>query len=192
MAYATKHNATTEIAESIGETLRQSAGLKVDVRAVDTIDDITSYDVVILGSAVYVSQWQPKAVDFLTNHADELAQRTVWLFSSGPTGEGDPETLLDGWSFPEALQPLVEKIHPRGVKVFHGKLDLDNAELFRTICQPGRPRAGRGFPKLGGDSIVGEAHRPVCITRNRVYHRLADSESGDTGSRIWKVLPVLG
>ena len=130
VAYATKHNATTEIAESIGETLRQSAGLKVDVRAVDTIDDITSYDVVILGSAVYVSQWQPKAVDFLTNHADELAQRTVWLFSSGPTGEGDPETLLDGWSFPEALQPLVEKIQPRGVKVFHGKLDLDNLNFF--------------------------------------------------------------
>ena len=30
----------------------------------------------------------------------DLSQKPVWLFSSGPTNEGDLEVLLEGWKFP--------------------------------------------------------------------------------------------
>jgi menaquinone-dependent protoporphyrinogen oxidase len=94
VAYASKHNATAEIANAIGETLRQSDALEVDVRSVDSVKDIALYDAVVLGSAVYVGRWQGEAADFLKQHEKELAQRPLWLFSSGPTGEGDPKALL--------------------------------------------------------------------------------------------------
>jgi menaquinone-dependent protoporphyrinogen oxidase len=60
---------------------------------------------------------------FLETNEKELSERPVWLFSSGPTGEGDLEELLKGWHFPEALQPIADRIQPRGITVFHGALD---------------------------------------------------------------------
>jgi menaquinone-dependent protoporphyrinogen oxidase len=47
----------------------------------------------------------------------------VWLFSSGPTGEGDPEELLKGWRFPKGLQQTADNIKPRDIAVFGGLLD---------------------------------------------------------------------
>jgi menaquinone-dependent protoporphyrinogen oxidase len=122
VAYASKHHATAQIAEVIGEELRQ-AGLKVDIRDVNTITSIAPYAAVIAGSAVYVGQWQPAAAHFLEAHEGELAARPVWLFSSGPTGEGDPVSLMKGWSFPENLKPLAARIAPRDIALFHGKID---------------------------------------------------------------------
>jgi len=52
----------------------------------------------------------------------------VWLFSSGPTGSGDPEALLKGWRFPESLKPVADQIKPVDIAVFHGRLVMD--ELF--------------------------------------------------------------
>jgi menaquinone-dependent protoporphyrinogen oxidase len=40
VAYATKHGATAEIAEKIGQVLRQ-AGLQADVLSVDHVKDLT-------------------------------------------------------------------------------------------------------------------------------------------------------
>lgn len=123
VAFATKHNATAEIANALGDVLRQTDTFQVDIRPVETVEDITAYDAVVLGSAVYAGQWQSSAADFLKHHEQRLAQRPVWLFSSGPTGEGDPRTLMKGWTFPEALQPVADYIKPRDIALFHGKLD---------------------------------------------------------------------
>jgi hypothetical protein len=43
-------------------------------------------------------------------NAEVLAGMPVWLFSSEPTGEGDPLELLQGWKLPEELLPVVERI----------------------------------------------------------------------------------
>src|SRR5512142_1172702 len=96
---ASKYGATMEIAEKIGGTLRQ-AGLQADVLPVDGVGDLSSYQAVILGSALYIGKWQKEAVAFLKTHEKILADRPVWLFSSGPTGEGDPVKLVDGVRVP--------------------------------------------------------------------------------------------
>jgi len=54
----------------------------------------------------------------------------VWLFSSGPTGEGDPVELAQGWRFPKALQPIADHIGPRDIAVFHGDLERDELNLI--------------------------------------------------------------
>ena len=129
VTYATKHGATEEIANKIGEILRQ-AGLLTDVYPVKNVKNLAAYNAVILGSAVYIGSWRKEAVQFLKANQQALAARAVWLFSSGPTGEGEPIELLKGWRFPPAQQSLVESIHPRNIAVFHGNLDEKKLNAF--------------------------------------------------------------
>lgn len=59
-----------------------------------------------------------------------LAEKLVWLFSSGPTGEGDPVELTQGWRLPEKLQPVADRIAPRDIAVFHGALNREKLNLI--------------------------------------------------------------
>lgn len=129
VTYASKYGATKEIAEKIGEVLRQ-ASLRVDVVPVDGIRDLSLYEVIILGSAVYVGKWQKEAVEFLNANEKTLAGRLVWLFSSGPTGEGDPVELVEGQRLPPALQPVVDRIRPCDIAVFHGFINPDKLNFI--------------------------------------------------------------
>ncbi|HEY3475195.1 MAG TPA: flavodoxin domain-containing protein [Anaerolineales bacterium] len=129
VTYASKYGATKEIAEKIGEVLRQ-AGLRVDVLPVTGIRNLTSYKAVILGSAGYVGKWQKEAVRFLQANENILADRPVWLFSSGPTGEGDPVELVEGVRLPPALQPVADRIQPRDIAVFHGYINPDKINFI--------------------------------------------------------------
>ena len=129
VAYATKYGATAEISEKIGVVLRQ-AGLQTDVLPADRVGDLSPYKAVVLGSAVYMGQWQKKAATFLRANEKALAERPVWLFSSGPTGEGDPVQLMKGWCFPTALQPIADRIHARDMALFHGAVDPKKLNLI--------------------------------------------------------------
>lgn len=122
VTYASKYGATKEIAEKIGTVLRQE-GLQVDILPVDSVQDLNGYGAVILGSAVYIGKWQKEAVTFLQTHERSLIERPVWLFSSGPTGEGDPVELVEGLRLPADLQPLADRIQPRDIAVFHGHIN---------------------------------------------------------------------
>jgi menaquinone-dependent protoporphyrinogen oxidase len=129
VAYATKYGATAEIAEKIGQVLRQ-AGLPTDVLPVDGVGDLGAYEAVVLGSAVYIGQWRKDAVRFLKANETVLAGKLVWLFSSGPTGEGDPVELAQGWQFPGKLQPIADRIEPHDIAIFHGAVDVGKLNLI--------------------------------------------------------------
>lgn len=140
VTYATKYGATAEIAENIGQVLRQ-AGLCADVLPVDRVGDLTPYKAVVLGSAVYMGQWRKEAVGLLQANEKALAERQVWLFSSGPTGEGDSVELTKGWRFPQAQQPIADRIHPRDIAVFHGnantkKLNFIEKWILKKVQAP--------------------------------------------------------
>lgn len=122
VTYASQYGATKEIAERIGDVLRHT-GITTDVLAVENVSAITGYRAIILGSGVYIGQWKKSAVQFLSAHHDELTRLPVWIFSSGPTGEGDPTQLADGWQLPKSVLPLVKAINPRGITLFHGNID---------------------------------------------------------------------
>ena len=106
VTYASRHGATTEIAEALGRDLR-SRGIDADVRSADEVDGVSSYDAVVLGSAIYMGKWLPDALRV----AEQCDGRPTWLFSSGPI-DGKP----DG-SPPEV--PVASRDH----RVFGGKLD---------------------------------------------------------------------
>jgi menaquinone-dependent protoporphyrinogen oxidase len=122
IAYASKHGSTEEIAIAIGDRLK-SDQVEVDVRPANAVNSLDGFDACILGSAVYIGQWRKDAVHLLKRHKESLANMKVWVFSTGPTGEGDPVELLKGWKYPEALKPLLDKIDPVDITVFHGSLE---------------------------------------------------------------------
>lgn len=132
VAYATKHGATAEIARQIGEVLREE-GLQTDVLPVQDVGDVTPYGAVVLGSGIYMGRWRKEAVAFLKANEQALVERKVWLFSSGPTGEGDPVDLVEGRVVPEGVQPVVENIEPVDIAVFHGVLDANQLSVFERL-----------------------------------------------------------
>ncbi len=124
VAYASKYGSTAEIAEVIGKELGMQ-NYEVEVKSVDAVGDPTGYDGFVIGSAIYAGGWLKSAADFLRANQELLATRPVWLFSSGPTGEGDPNEIMGGWTFPEDLAEAREAIKPKNVILFHGYIDLD-------------------------------------------------------------------
>ncbi|MGA2532178.1 MAG: flavodoxin domain-containing protein [Candidatus Aminicenantales bacterium] len=132
VAYASKRGATKEIAEKIGQVLRQS-GLQADVMPVDRAGNLTPYPAVVLGSAVYYGHWRKEAAAFLKANEKLLAGRMVWLFSSGPTGQGAPDELAKGTRIPQALQTLIDSIRPRDIALFHGVIDEKKLSFFEKF-----------------------------------------------------------
>lgn len=130
VAYASKLGSTAEIAEKIGEELRRN-DLDADVLPIGRVRNLTPYGAAIIGSAVYYGRWRKGAVKFLEANKKLLAERPLWLFSSGPTGEGDPVELTKGWRFPKVLQPFIDSIRPRDIAVFHGRMDPKRLSFFQ-------------------------------------------------------------
>jgi menaquinone-dependent protoporphyrinogen oxidase len=94
-------------------------GYAAEALPVDTVRDLSAYDAVVLGSAVYYGSWMKEATEFLLRHESALAVRPVWLFSSGPLGveaKGAEEQ-------PRELSEFRDAIHPRGHQLFFGALD---------------------------------------------------------------------
>lgn len=129
VAYATKRGGTAEIAERIGEVLRDR-GLATDVAEVRNVRDLAPYTAVVLGSAVYIGQWRKEAGAFLRENQEILGKKAVWLFSSGPTGEGDPVDLAQGWRFPSGLQEVADQLDPRDIAIFHGVLRAKDLNII--------------------------------------------------------------
>lgn len=127
--YASKYGATAEIAERIGQTLVDQ-GLACSVLPAQDVQGLNAYHAVVLGSAVYMGQWRKEARQFLKRHQQELSQRKVWLFSTGPTGDGEAEELLHGWVLPKSLQPIVDSIGVQEIAVFHGNIQVERLNSF--------------------------------------------------------------
>ena len=129
VAYGSKRGSTAEVAEKIGKTLRQK-GVQVDVLDAGIVKDLTPYSKIILGSSVYIGLWHKNAVCFLKKYIEVLEKLPVWLFICGPTGPGSPIEQMDGWFYPKSLQSIIERIHPRAITCFGGKLVLKTLNPF--------------------------------------------------------------
>jgi menaquinone-dependent protoporphyrinogen oxidase len=125
VVYASKHGATREIAERFAQTMA-AAGQPAQARPATAAADLTGYHAFVVGSAVYMTHWQKEAVEFVRRNRAVLADRPVWLFSSGPLGteptdaQGRDLTVV---AEPKEIAEFTEAIHPRGHRVFFGVLD---------------------------------------------------------------------
>lgn len=132
VAFETKYGATQEIAQKISDVLTK-AGLSTDILPISEAQGLAPYKAIILGSAVFTGDWRKEAAEFLETNEKALAEKIVWLFSSGPLGEGTVEENSKGWQFPKTLQPIADRIDPRDIAVFHGKVDVEKLSLMHKF-----------------------------------------------------------
>ncbi len=136
IAYDTTHGSTAEVGEHIGTNLCDR-GFRVDLSLAVNVTDISMYDAVIVGSAIYQFTWLKGARDFLRQNQSALAQLPTAYFIVGASmSEDTPENR-------EAVQkifvdPVLKNfadITPLSVGLFGGAVDFAENEynLFEWI-----------------------------------------------------------
>ena len=140
VVYATKHGGTSWLAGILGESLIE-AGLDCEVMPAAHAPDVTKYDAVVLGGALYMGRWHHDAKAFARHNADALRSRPLWLFSSGPLDD----TATTSIPLPvDDVQILMDDLGVRGHATFGGVLLPETAGFL------GRRMIARG---MGGDHI---------------------------------------
>jgi menaquinone-dependent protoporphyrinogen oxidase len=166
VAFASKHGATREIAGSIATQLRMD-DVDVDMMDVSDVTNVSGYDAVILGSAVYMGKLLPEVREFVSKFEGDLATKPLWLFSSGPVGD-DPKPVGEA----EDVQDLAAKLHARGHTVFAGKLDKKGLGLAEKLAvkivgaSPGDYRDWESIEKWARD--VANELSPVRVAHDNV------------------------
>ncbi len=83
VAFGTRYGSTARIAEVIGEELR-TKGFEVDVLDLRSGpgNGVKGYDLVVLGSSVFIGKWTKEAQEFIGSSSGDLAGKRVALFVS--------------------------------------------------------------------------------------------------------------
>lgn len=125
---ASKHGSTWGIGEAIAEVL-QERGLQVDLRQPTGEVEVSDYAAVVVGSAVYMTQWIPEARAFIDQNAEELGKKPVWLFSSGLSESASQDSNAGGGRALRAAVP-----NARAHRHFSGKLDIDHLSIVERAA----------------------------------------------------------
>jgi menaquinone-dependent protoporphyrinogen oxidase len=153
VSVATRHGATRQIADCIAEEL-EGLGLRAHVLDPELVFDLTGYDAVVLGSAVYAGRWLPAARKLVDRTEADLRRVPVWLLSSGPIGDPAKPTIPPA----DALE-TTRRIGARDHQLFEGKLDRNQLGMAeRAIVRVVGAKSGdyRQWPAIAawGRSIA--------------------------------------
>ena len=118
VAYASKYGSVEEVARFVGGVLRDE-GADCDVVAAREAPSLHGYDLVVLGTGLYMSRLHRDARRFLRRRKDELADVPFAVFAMGPLSN-DPEEK-------EKVRPQLEhglerhpEIAPVATEIFGG------------------------------------------------------------------------
>jgi menaquinone-dependent protoporphyrinogen oxidase len=122
VAVASRHRTTSEIAEEIADVVRLNlteihGPVEVVVCSAEEVDGVDDFTAAIIGSGLSDGRWLEPARSLVTKHAAALAERPVWLFSSGP-GLDSGSTAAEPPEVPE----LVGACGARAHRHFAGKV----------------------------------------------------------------------
>ncbi len=165
IAYASKHSSTAEIAERIAAAMRE-AGCAAEARPASEVRDLSGYDAVVLGSAVYAKRWRPAARAFARRHARALRELPLWLFSSGPFGAPEEHPTAPT---PPLAERLVAQLGAREHVMLGGRVPLDPHNFVeRSMLKntPPEKRDARDWPAIEAwargvaEQVLAEPHGP--------------------------------
>lgn len=168
VAFASRAGSTAGIAEEVAAVLRTS-GLAADCRAAGTVDDVTQYDAVILGSGVFVPSRRSDGGGFLVRHAASLEARPVWLFCAGPIGRGRCVPGTTGTASTEcSVVAVADAVGARGAAVF-GPVGLAlDADLVERLGPVDVQRVRTWAAEIAGELL---APPVAALARAPSHHR---------------------
>jgi menaquinone-dependent protoporphyrinogen oxidase len=121
VVYGSKLGGTAGLADMIGHGL-QRHGMVADIRPAASVQSLDGYDAVVVGGALYAGRWHRDARRFVKRHGRDLRGVPVWLFSSGPLGDGGQKPDIPPV---RGVAKLMHAIHARGHETFGGRLSPD-------------------------------------------------------------------
>jgi menaquinone-dependent protoporphyrinogen oxidase len=126
VTYASKYGSTGGVAEAIGKGLC-SKGAAADVLLTKNAVNLSSYQGVVVGSAIYMGKWLPDAVEFVKTNCEMLRRVPVAYFLvcmtlCKPTAENRVKVL----AYLDPVLKAIPEIKPVGIGTFAGALDYSN------------------------------------------------------------------
>jgi menaquinone-dependent protoporphyrinogen oxidase len=143
VVWSSKHGATRGIADRIAARLHVR-GIACVVLDVEAVNDVSGYDAVVLGSAVYFGAWRKDATRFAQRNRAALAALPVWLFSSGPLAEQSVDDLVP-------VAELGITIGARDHRVFAGALDAGKLSIPEKIVMVAVKSRAKDRSNVTGD-----------------------------------------
>lgn len=145
VAYGTTNGSTAEIAETVAEVLNK-AGLQAWARPAASVRSVADYDAVVVGGGLYAGRWHRHARRFVRRHHRALAQKPLWLFSSGP---------LDASASEKDIPPVpgvrraMNRLDARGHVTFGGCLvEGAKGRIAKMIVRNGKGGDFRDFARI--------------------------------------------
>ena len=124
VCYGSRYGSTAEIAENIGETLRNRGGIVEIVNLKnDKVKDLNSYDLIIVGSGIQMGRWTKEPLKFLKKNRETLSRKKVALFVSCMSAT-KPETCNQGRrDYLDKINNDFPEIEPISMGLFGGLID---------------------------------------------------------------------
>jgi menaquinone-dependent protoporphyrinogen oxidase len=145
VAYGTTNGSTAQIAEAVAEVLSKE-GLTAEARPAGSVSTLEPYDAVVVGGGLYAGRWHKDARRFVRRHRGELAERPLWLFSSGPLDASASERDIPPVP---GVRKAMDRLDAREHVTFGGCLE-EGAKGFiaRKIVESGKGGDFRDFPAI--------------------------------------------
>ncbi|MET9492957.1 flavodoxin domain-containing protein [Nocardia sp. NPDC006630] len=122
VAFGSTRGGTAEIAEWIGESLRES-NIAVEVKPANEVRSLEGYRAVVLGGALYSGRWHRDARRLARRSARQLADRPTWLFASGPLDNTADRPEGGNVFGAKAVHKIADRVRARSLTIFGGRLE---------------------------------------------------------------------
>jgi menaquinone-dependent protoporphyrinogen oxidase len=124
ICYGTRYGSAGEIAEKIGEILRNRGAIAEVVNLKKgKVKDLETYDLVVIGSGIQMGRWTKEPLNFLKKNREILARKKVALFVSCMSAT-KPETCNQGRrDYLDKVDADFPEINPISMGLFGGLID---------------------------------------------------------------------
>ena len=178
VAYASHCGSTAGVAESIGKVLCDG-GATVDIRQAENVKDLTSYQAVVVGSAIHSSKWLPEAIEFIKTNKNVLSQMPVAYFLTCLTlYKSNEATRRIARSYQDPVLDAVPQVQPVDIGLFAGVLDYSRLSfMVRMVMKSKMKTIGIGMPSEPGPK--------ACVQRYFILKylmKLPDQRSGHSAA----------
>lgn len=123
VAYASRCGSTGGVAEAIGQSLCHNGAI-VDVRLINGVTDLTSYEGVVVGSAIRSDCWLSEAAEFVEKNRQALSRIPVAYFLTClAMSQASEENQGEARTYMKSVITAVPEVKPVDIGLFAGVLD---------------------------------------------------------------------
>jgi menaquinone-dependent protoporphyrinogen oxidase len=119
VVYGSRYGTTREVAETVADELRLEA--HVFVEPAEDVVDISAYDAVVVGAAIYIGRLHRTARAFLERFRYDLQDRPLAVFALGPVKDREADWESAASALDRALYKA--QLVPDAKAVFGGAVD---------------------------------------------------------------------